>query len=51
MELKHENSGALPANTGGQPEKDPRHDVVDAIPYVVRTGCSWRHLPVDFPPW
>src|SRR5699024_7856367 len=19
--------------------------------YVVRTGCSWRHLPVDFPPW
>ena len=40
-----------PANTGGRPEKHPRRDVVDAILYVVRTGCSWRHLPVDFPPW
>lgn len=19
--------------------------------YVVRTGCSWRQLPADFPPW
>lgn len=24
---------------------------MDAILYVVRTGCSWRRLPVDFPPW
>jgi transposase len=24
---------------------------VDAILYVVRTGCSWRQLPRDFPPW
>jgi transposase len=23
---------------------------VDAILYVVRSGCSWRQLPVDFPP-
>jgi transposase len=23
----------------------------DAILYVVRTGCAWRYLPVDFPPW
>jgi transposase len=21
---------------------------VDAIPYVLRTGCAWRHLPHDF---
>ena len=40
-----------PANTGGRPEKHPRRDVVDAILCVVCTGCSWRHLPVDFPPW
>jgi transposase len=25
--------------------------VVDAILYVVRTGCAWRQLPADFPPW
>jgi len=36
---------------GGRPEKHPRRAVVDAILYVVRTGCSWRQLPVDFPPW
>jgi transposase len=24
---------------------------VDAILEVVRTGCSWRQLPADFPPW
>jgi transposase len=42
----------LPApKTGGRPEKHPRRTIVDAILYVVRTGCSWRQLPADFPPW
>jgi transposase len=42
----------LPAvKTGGRPEKHPRRAIVDAILYVVRTGCSWRQLPADFPPW
>lgn len=45
----------LPAPTnhprGGRPEKHARRDIVDAILYVVRTGCAWRQLPVDFPPW
>jgi transposase len=27
-----------------------RH-LFDAILYVLRTGCAWRHLPLDFPPW
>jgi transposase len=35
----------------GRPEVHPRRSIVDAILYVVRTGCSWRQLPVDFPPW
>jgi len=25
--------------------------VVNAILYLLRTGCSWRQLPKDFPPW
>ena len=25
--------------------------VFDSILYVLRTGCAWRHLPRDFPPW
>ncbi len=42
----------LPAvRTGGRPEKHPRRAIVDAILYVVRTGCAWRQLPADFPPW
>ena len=24
---------------------------MDAILYVVRTGCTWRQLPAYFPPW
>ncbi|MGW0432025.1 transposase [Micromonospora sp. NPDC003197] len=40
-----------PPHPGGRPEKHPRRAIVDAILYVVRTGCSWRQLPIDFPPW
>lgn len=31
--------------------KHARRDVVDAILYRERTGCQWRSLPHDFPPW
>jgi len=36
---------------GGCPEAHARREVVNAILYLVRTGCSWRQLPKDFPPW
>ncbi|WP_425579095.1 IS5 family transposase [Streptomyces lannensis] len=36
---------------GGRREKHPRRRIVDAIFYVVRTGCAWRELPKDFAPW
>src|SRR5690349_6530161 len=26
-------------------------EYINAILYVLRTGCSWRMLPHDFPPW
>ncbi len=26
-------------------------EVVNGLLYLVRTGCSWRMLPHDFPPW
>jgi putative transposase len=26
-------------------------DIFDAIFYVLRSGCAWRMLPGDFPPW
>ena len=28
-----------------------RRRVINAILYVVRTGCQWRMLPADFPNW
>ena len=36
---------------GGRPAKYPRREIVNAIFYLLRTGCSWRLLPHDFPPW
>ena len=26
-------------------------EILNAIRYLVRTGCGWRMLPRDFPPW
>jgi putative transposase len=40
----------IPVYPGGRPRKTSMRDVVDAIFYVVRTGCQWRYLPKDFPP-
>ena len=35
----------------GRPLVYPRREVINAILYVVRSGCQWRMLPHDFPPW
>jgi transposase len=35
---------------GGRPRETDMRDVVDAILYILRTGCQWRYLPGDFPP-
>ncbi len=41
-----------PAKPGGRPRKHPMRDVLDALFYVNREGCSWRALPHDFGvPW
>ena len=40
-----------PPGRTGRPEKYPRRQVLDACVYVLRSGCSWRMLPKDFPPW
>lgn len=35
----------------GKPPKYPRRQVLDACSYQLRSGCQWRMLPKDFPPW
>lgn len=37
--------------TRGRPWGWPLREVVNAIFYVMRSGCPWRLLPADFPPW
>ncbi len=29
----------------------PLGEILEAIFYVVRSGCAWRVLPDEFPPW
>lgn len=33
------------------PEKYSAREMLNAILYVSKTGCTWRSLPHDFPPW
>ncbi len=35
----------------GRPRLYSLREIINAIFYVVRSGCSWRLLPNDFPPW
>ena len=39
------------ASTGGRPAKWARREIVNAIGYVLRSGCGWSVLPHDFPPY
>ena len=34
----------------GMPRKWPLREIVNAILYMLRTGCQWRMLPSEFPP-
>lgn len=40
-----------PPGRTGRPPKYPRRQMLDACIYVLRSGCSWRMMPKDFPPW
>ncbi len=35
----------------GRPRVHPLREIFDAILYLLRSGCAWRLLPHDFPPW
>jgi transposase len=39
------------ARRPGRPEKYPKRAILNAIFYLVRSGCAWRMLPNDLPPW
>lgn len=39
------------AKSGGRPRSVDLHRILDGIFYVLRSGCQWRLLPREFPPW
>lgn len=41
----------FPPQTRGRPRKWEIWLILNAILYVLRTGCQWRMLPKDLPPW
>ena len=40
-----------PAKTGGRKRTVEMREVVNGIFYVLRSGCAWRMVPHEFPPW
>lgn len=39
------------AKPGGRHRSADLREVVNGILYVLRSGCPWRMLPHDLPPW
>jgi len=35
----------------GASAKIDRRELINAVFYIVKTGCQWRQLPKDFPKW
>ncbi len=39
------------AKTGGRRAKYERREIINALFYLTKNGCTWRNLPHDLPPW
>jgi len=35
----------------GRKAQHPRREMLNALLYLARSGCAWRMLPHDLPPW
>ena len=35
----------------GRPRLHSPREILNAVFYVLKSGCQWRMLPRDFPPW
>ena len=40
-----------PLFVGMRKRKFEKRELVNAVLYLVKTGCQWRNLPHDFPNW
>jgi putative transposase len=41
----------VPARQAGHPQVFAPRRIADAAFYLLRTGCQWRALPHEYPPW
>lgn len=39
------------AKLGGRPRTIDMREVINGTLYVLRSGCTWRMIPHDLPPW
>jgi putative transposase len=45
-------AGHLPTpEHNGRPRVHSLREILNAVFYVLKSGCAWRLLPHDFPPW
>ena len=40
-----------PRSPQGKLRRPPLRSIFNALFYLLRTGCPWRYLPSNFPPW
>jgi transposase len=40
-----------PAKPGGGKRRTDMRSVMNGVMYILSTGCQWRYLPKDFPPY
>jgi transposase len=40
-----------PPKASGRPKVNTAREILDAVFYIVRSGCAWRLFPYDFQPW
>src|SRR3954451_18858850 len=50
-EWKHLEPLVPAAKPGGRPPVHSRREILNGIFYAVRSGCAWKLLPHDLPPW
>jgi putative transposase len=50
-EFRHIEPHLPAANRRGRPRIHAPREILNAVFYVLKSGCPWRLLPRDFPPW
>ena len=40
-----------PAKHGGRPRKVNEREIINGLLYILLTGCQWRQIPKDLPPY